>query len=82
MIKFKRCFTCKKIYPLFLFHKNRMKYQLPSDKKRLVNCRFCEIKYLIKKEGYVVRYNFTTNKMVMVQIDLTLKNIIKEFLKK
>jgi hypothetical protein len=79
---FKKCFTCNRKYPLFLFYVNKLKYQLPSDKGRCVNCRFCEIKYLFKRNGYVVRYDFITNKMVMININLTFKNILKEFIKK
>lgn len=40
----KKCFTCSRTYPLFLFHKNNRKYQRPENKGKCFNCRFCEAK--------------------------------------
>lgn len=48
---FKKCFGCKKTYPLFMYGKTHPKdYQLKSDKGRLTECRVCEYKRN-KKEG-------------------------------
>ena len=37
----KKCFTCDRRYPLFLFQKDKMKYQRPYDKGRVKVCRIC-----------------------------------------
>lgn len=58
----KRCFTCNRLKPLFLFSKNRRNYKLKSDKGKLVNCRLCETIYFMREKGEVVRYNFVKNK--------------------
>jgi hypothetical protein len=81
LFTFKRCFTCNRKYPLILFNKNNVKYQIPSDKGRLTNCRFCTVKELYKYEGRVVRYNFERNKPQVISIELKIKNILKEFFK-
>lgn len=75
----KKCFTCNIKKPLFLFHKNRMQYQLKSDFARCVECRMCTVKRLIKQNGKVVKRNFETNKFEIVKIKINLKNMLKEY---
>lgn len=77
----KSCFTCKHKKPLFLFKKNKMKYQLKSDFGRCVECRLCSVKRLIKQKGKVIKYNFNVKKMEIVNIKLNFKNIILEYIK-
>lgn len=75
----KRCFTCKRNKPLFLYGKNNMKYMLSSDKGRLVECRLCSCKRLIKQKGRIARYNFDIKKFEMITIKPTLINLVKEY---
>lgn len=77
----KSCFTCKHKKPLFLFKKNKMKYQLKTDFGRCVECRLCSVKRLIKQKGKVIKYNFNVKKMEIVNIKLNFKNIILEYIK-
>lgn len=77
----KRCFTCNIKKPLFLFKKNRMKYQLKSDFGRCVECRLCSVKRLIKQKGKVVKFNFNVKKMEIVNIKVNFLNIILEYIK-
>lgn len=76
----KTCFTCKRKKPLFLFKKNRMKYQLKSDFGRVVECRLCTVKRFINQKGKIVKYNWNIKKFEVVKSKLNLINIIKEYL--
>ena len=65
MIQFKKCFIGNHFRPLFMFQKNKSKYQRESDLGVLTNCRICEIKRHIKlggtftmTEGFVKRSIF------------------------
>tara|TARA_R110000868_G_scaffold65785_1_gene196390 strand:- start:96 stop:335 length:240 start_codon:yes stop_codon:yes gene_type:complete len=78
----KKCFTCKIKYPLFMFGINHMKYQIKSDKGKLVDCRICTCKRFIKQKGNVCKYNFTIKKFEVITLKVNLKNIIKQFLNK
>ncbi len=40
----KKCFRCNWRLPLFLFSKDRMKYQRPYDQGRCKVCRLCNYK--------------------------------------
>lgn len=40
----KKCFTCDRRYPLFMFSKDKMKYQRPYDQGRVRCCRICNYK--------------------------------------
>jgi hypothetical protein len=58
----KKCFIGNHFRFVFLFQKNKSKYQRESDLGVLSNCRFCEIKRHIKlcgtftmSEGFVKR---------------------------
>lgn len=73
----KKCFTCKRNKPLFLFYKNRVKHKLPTDKGVTVNCRLCETKKFIKNKGSIVRYNFIKKHFQVLQLKVNLINIIK-----
>ena len=76
----KRCFTCKRNKPLILFGNNKRKYQIASDKGKLINCRLCSCKYFIKNNGELVEFNYNTNKFNMVKHKVSLINIIKYYL--
>lgn len=41
----KKCFSCNRKFPLFMFQKDRMKYQRPHDQGRVKICRVCNYKY-------------------------------------
>ena len=51
----KRCFTCKRTYPLFMYHKDDSKYQLKSNKGKCVECRLCVLKRIKKDKGIMKR---------------------------
>lgn len=78
---FKRCFTCQKNKLLIFFKKNNMRYQIPSDKGRMINCRWCETKNFIKNEGRVVRFNFKAGRFHIEKTKVNLINIIKNYFK-
>lgn len=56
-----------------------MKYSLPSDKGRCVECRFCTVNRFIKQKGEVVKYDFKIKKFKSIKIQYNIINIIKEF---
>lgn len=76
---FKRCFTCKIKYPVFLFHKNTTKHSIASDLGRTIECRICNVKRFIKQKGKVSEYNTATRKHSVQQYKVNLKNILKRF---
>ena len=78
---FKRCFTCGINKPLFLFKTNNKKYQLVSDKNKMVNCKKCETKRLIKQQGEIIKYNFITNKYDTINLKINMWNILKYYFK-
>ena len=55
MITCKRCFTCKRNYPLFLFHVNDSKYQREADKGVTIECRLCTYNRMKKDKGIMQR---------------------------
>lgn len=71
----KRCYCCKRIYPLFLFHKAQ-RFTIKSDLGKNRCCRICVFK---EAKNPVVRWNKAIKKFEIVQ--LTLKQRIKEFFK-
>ena len=81
IFNYKKCFTCKKPKLLIQFHINHMKYKLPSDKGKMVNCRLCECKTIIRNNGNVIRYNFNIKKFEIITIKPTIINLIKEYFK-
>ena len=75
----KKCFGCKFKKPLFLFYKNRMKYQLKSDFGRTVECRMCTTKRFVRQKGKVVKYDFNIKKFQVTESRVTIWTIIKEY---
>jgi hypothetical protein len=73
----KKCFGCKRNYPLFLFHINDSKYQRQADKGVTIECRFCTFKRAKKHIGLMQRINgkFEFVRMNKIQI---IKYILKK----
>ena len=59
-----------------------MKYQIKSDKGRLIDCRICTCRRFIKQDGNICKYNFTNKKFEILTLKINLNNIIKQFLNK
>jgi len=76
----KRCFTCRKNKPLLLFGTNKRKYQIASDKGKMINCRLCETKRFINNKGEIIKFNYNINKFNIVNNKPTLINITKMYL--
>lgn len=75
----KKCFGCNKKYPLFMFQKDKMKYQIPSDKGRVKVCRICCYKRWSKDMKAWV-YDFEIKKFQKVEFKSkfeVLKRVIK-----
>ena len=54
----KKCFGCNRKFPLFMFSKDNMKYQRPSDQGRVKCCRICNYKTWSKyMEAWMFNYN-------------------------
>jgi hypothetical protein len=75
MKNFKKCFYCKKNYPLFLFNINNCTYQVKADKGRTVSCRFCSLKRGFQLGGFMKK---TDNKFLFVEASKI--ELIKKFL--
>lgn len=78
-MRFKRCEGCNIKYPLFMFKKDRRKYQLPTAMGKVRKCRVC-VWSSTANNGKVVRYNFDTSKFEIVV--LTFKQRLKELFSK
>lgn len=78
---FKRCFSCNRLKPLILFKTNNRIYQLKSDKGKVVDCRLCTIKRFINQKGTYLQFNTTINKYDTIIEIVSLKAIIKNYLK-
>lgn len=65
---------------MFLYHKDTMKYQLKSNKGKVVECRLCRVKRFIRQKGEVVNYNLNTKKFEVIRLKLNFINIIKRYL--
>lgn len=74
----KRCYKCGWKLPLFLFQKDRRKFQLKFAQGKAHSCRFCTAKEY--KNEKIVRYNFETNKFELIEIKPTILTWIKLFL--
>jgi len=70
----KKCFGCKRNYPLFLYHINTSKYMREADKGVTIECRFCTYKRMKKDKGIMQRID---EKFTFVNI-----NPVKYMLKK
>ncbi len=68
----KKCFTCKRNYPLFLYHINTSKYMREADKGVTVECRICCYKRMKNDKGFTHRvdgkFTFThaTKKQILI----------------
>ncbi len=61
----KKCFGCNRKYPLFMFQKDKMKYQRPHDQGKVKVCRICNyVKWSKDKEAWL--YNFEVSKFQKV----------------
>lgn len=76
-MKSKKCFSCKRNLPLFLYHKDTSKYQRESAKGKVIECRKCAYKRMKKDKGIMQRIE---NKFVFVPMDKieTIKYILKK----
>ena len=74
----KRCYKCGISYPLFMFHKDRRKFQLKIAKGKTHECRICTANRVW--EGKIVRYNFTINKFELKEIKPNWINWFKIFI--
>ena len=64
----KKCFTCGWRLPLFLFGKDRMRYQRESDKGRVKVCRVCEYKRWNQlREAW--KFNFVSRKFEKITFE-------------
>ena len=73
----KKCLTCKRNYPLFLYHLNDSKYQREADKGVTIECRLCCFKRAKKHKGLMRRVDGKFKFVLMNRIE-----IIKYVLKK
>jgi len=73
----KKCFTCKRNYPLFLYHINTSKYMREADKGVTIECRLCTFKRAKNNKGLMQRVD---GKFEFVP--MTKAEIIKYFFKK
>ena len=75
-VEVKKCFRCKRKYPLFFFLNDDSKYQVKAEKGKCKVCRFCNIKLSLKTNSIFARVEgkFTT-------IEISKFEIIKYFLK-
>lgn len=73
----KKCFTCKRNYPLFLYHINTSKYMREADKGVTIECRLCTLKRAKKCKGLMQRVDGKFEFVPMGKIE-----IIKYVLKK
>ena len=73
----KKCFSCKRNYPLFLYHINDSKYQREADKGVTIECRLCSFKRAKKHKGLMQRIDGKFEFVPMTNIQ-----VIKYALKK
>jgi hypothetical protein len=71
----KRCYCCKRRFPLFMYHK-ATRFTIKSDLGRNRCCRICVFK---AAKNPVVRWDSETKKFGIVKLNL--KQRIKELLK-
>ena len=70
-MKGKRCYGCNRWFPLFMFKKDRRKFQLKIALGRVRNCKIC-----CWKDSREVVVRWQNNKFTLTQ--LTLKQRLKE----
>ena len=62
----KKCFGCNRKFPLFMFSKDKMKYQRPHDQGRVKVCRVCNYKRWNKdRQAWIFNYNTGRFNMVV-----------------
>lgn len=71
----KKCFYCKKRYPLIMFNVNNCTYQVKADRGRTVSCRLCSIRRAFKLNGYLTKID---GKFTFVEANKI--ELIKKFL--
>lgn len=71
----KKCFYCKRAFPLIMFNVNNCVYKVKADKGRTVSCRFCSIRRAFKLGGYLTKID---NKFTFVEGNKF--ELIKKFL--
>jgi len=54
-MKFKKCHTCKRKFPLILYKVNTAVYQRQSDYGMCINCRVCSYKLALRQGGWMQR---------------------------
>ena len=74
----KKCYKCTHTYPLFLFHKDRRKFQLKFNKGTCAECRVCTADRVYS--GSIIRYNFNTNKFDTIEVKPNWISWIKVFI--
>jgi len=72
----KKCFSCKRNLPLFLFLKDNSKYQVKAEKGKTKVCRLCNIKRSLKTNSIFARVDGK-----FITIEMSKFEIIKYFLK-
>jgi len=74
----KKCYKCGIKYPLFMYHKDRRKFQLKFNQGKVSACRFCAAKEVLT--GSIIRFNFTTNKFEIIKVKPNWLNWLKVFI--
>ena len=73
----KRCFTCKRNYPLFCYQYDTSNYKIKYHMGKVVNCRLCVYKIGKEHGGVMQRFH---GKFAFVP--MTKKELIKYIFKK
>ena len=71
----KKCFYCKRAFPLIMFNVNNCVYKVAADKGRTVSCRLCSLRRAFKLNGYL---NKVDGKFIFIEANK--KEIVKKFL--
>jgi hypothetical protein len=78
VLKSKKCFTCKRNYPNFIFPINKVIYQRPDDLGTCKVCKFCTYKQW-SKNMYAWLYSQDIKKFQRIDFKTKLQ-IIKKLL--
>lgn len=62
----KKCFYCDRLFPLFMYAKDKRKYQNASNKGRTYSCRICNYKRW-NKDRFAWLWNRSINKYERVE---------------
>jgi len=66
----KKCFTCKRNYPLFLYHTDTSKYQRESAMGKVIECRICTFKRAKMQGGLMQRVEGKFTFVPMTKIEM------------